>query len=37
MKIISSKKVTNSETSTVKNNLQKLQAVKKLTKSEKGQ
>jgi hypothetical protein len=32
-----SKKVTNSEPSIVKSNLQKLQAVKKVTKSEKGQ
>jgi hypothetical protein len=35
MKITSSKKVTNSAPSTVKNNLQKLQAVKKVTKSNK--
>jgi hypothetical protein len=35
MKVISSKKVTNSEPSTVKNNLQKLQAVKKVTKNNK--
>jgi len=37
MKVISSKKITNSEPSTVKNNLQKLQAIKKVTKNEKGQ
>jgi hypothetical protein len=37
MKVTSSKKVTNNEPSTVKSNLQKLQAVKKVTKSEKGQ
>jgi hypothetical protein len=39
MKATSSKKVTNSDPSTVKSNLQKLQAVKKqkVTKSEKGQ
>jgi hypothetical protein len=32
MKVISSKKITNSEPSTVQNNLQKLQAVKKVNK-----
>jgi hypothetical protein len=37
MKVTISKKVTNSELSIVKSNLQKLQAVKKVTKSEKGQ
>jgi len=37
MKVISSKKVTNSEPSIVKSNLQKLQAIKKITKNEKGQ
>jgi len=40
MKVTNNKKVTNSEPSTVKNNLQKLQAIKKaqkVTKSEKGQ
>ncbi len=37
MKVTSSKKVTHSEPSTTKNNLQKLQAIKKVTKSEKGQ
>jgi hypothetical protein len=37
LKVTSSKKVTNSEPSIVKSNLQKLQAVKKVTKSEKGQ
>jgi hypothetical protein len=37
MKVTSSKKVTNSEPSIVKSNLQKLQVVKKVTKSEKGQ
>jgi hypothetical protein len=35
MKITSSKKVTNSEPSTVKSNLQKLQAVKNVTKNNK--
>jgi hypothetical protein len=35
MKVISSKKVTNSELSTVKDNLQKLQAVRKITKNNK--
>jgi hypothetical protein len=37
MKVTSSKKVTNSEPSTIKSNLQKLQAIKKVTKNEKGQ
>jgi hypothetical protein len=35
MKVTSSKKVTNSEPSTIKSNLQKLQAIKKVTKSNK--
>jgi hypothetical protein len=35
MKITSSKKVTNSEPSTIKSNLQKLQAVKKVIKNNK--
>jgi hypothetical protein len=35
MKVLSSKKVTNSESSTIKNNLQKLQVVKKITKNNK--
>jgi hypothetical protein len=37
MKVTSNKKVTNSEPSIVKSNLQNLQAIKKVTKSEKGQ
>ncbi len=37
MKVTSSKKVTNNEPSTLKSNLQKLQAIKKITKNEKGQ
>jgi hypothetical protein len=35
MKATSSKKITNNELSTIKSNLQKLQAVKKITKSNK--
>jgi hypothetical protein len=35
MKATSTKKVTNNELSIIKNNLQKLQAVKKITKSNK--
>jgi len=35
MKITSSKKITNNEPSIIKNNLQKLQAIKKVTKSNK--
>jgi hypothetical protein len=35
MKVTSSKKITNSEPLIVKNNLQKLQAVKKVTKNNK--
>jgi hypothetical protein len=35
MNVRSSKKVTNSEPSTIKSNLQKLQAIKKVTKSNK--
>jgi hypothetical protein len=37
MKVTSNKKVTNSEPSIVKSNLQKLQSIKKVTKNEKGQ
>jgi len=35
MKVTSNKKVTNTEPSTVKNNLKKLQVIKKVTKSNK--
>ncbi len=35
MKVTNSKKVTNSEPSTIKSNLQKLQAIKKVTKNNK--
>ncbi len=37
MKVTNSKKVTNTEPSTVKSNFKKLQIVKKVTKSEKSQ
>jgi len=37
MKVINSKKVTNNEPLIVKSSLQKLQAIKKVTKNEKGQ